>query len=72
MTRGTEGVKVEWIEGAGLLYGRRGLRTCDARSKRPGTPQMRSRSNDESVQARDCCLIKCRQVACKREESSQL
>jgi hypothetical protein len=59
MTRSTEGAKVkstlvEWIEEAGPLHGGRGLKTCDVRSKRPGTLQMRSRSNDESVQARDC------------------
>lgn len=77
MTRSTEGAKVkstlvEWIEEAGPLHSRRGLKTCDVRSKRPGAPQMRSRNNDEGVQARDCHLVECRQVMCKREESGQL
>src|SRR5271168_1532060 len=77
ITRSTEGAKVkstlvEWIEEAGPLHGRKGLKTCDVRSKRPGTPRMRSRNDDESVQARDCRLIECRQVTCKREDSSQL
>jgi hypothetical protein len=54
MTRSTEGAKVkstlvEWIEEAGPLHGRKGLKTCDVRSKRPGTPRMRSRNDDESV-----------------------
>jgi hypothetical protein len=43
MTRSTEGARIKstfagWIEEAWLLHSRRGLKTCDVRSKRPGIP----------------------------------
>lgn len=54
MTRSTKGARVkstfvEWIEEVWSLHSKRELKTCDVRSKRPGTPQMKASKPEIAV-----------------------